>query len=219
MIGTMSRISMISGVGFVAALAAFYVMFSTGFSPTVLMIPVFCAWGLALIGLKPMVDKEHYSALYFAFGVMALMIFFIHETYEIKGTGRTFPLIIGYSGLVLSVIDISSVTDTRIGRFVTRIFGAALEPDQIKQRKVAREFLIFAVMALGVFGIWLFGFLIASPIFVFLWMWIGGGKSLKLSFYVGFATLVFIYGLFEAILKYELFPGVVTVWLIEIIQG
>ncbi|MCZ6637502.1 MAG: tripartite tricarboxylate transporter TctB family protein [Alphaproteobacteria bacterium] len=219
MSGTMSRISMISGLGFVAALAAFYIMLNTGFSLTVLMIPVFCAWGAALIGLKPMVDEEHYSALYFAFGIMALMIFLLHETYEIKGTGRTFPLIIGYSGLVLSVFDIASITDTRIGHFVTRFFGAALEPDQIKQRPVRRELLIFAVMGLGVFGIWLFGFLIASPIFVFLWMWIGGGKTVKLSFYVGFATLAFIYGLFEAILKYELFPGVVTVWVIELIQG
>lgn len=219
MIGNMGRRSLFSGIGFLVALGAFYVMLNAGFHQTILMIPVACAWGLALIGLKPMMGDDHHAALYFAFGIMALMLFFLHETYEFKGKVRTFPLIIGFAGVTLCVFDILSVTDTRLGHFVTRVFGAALEQDQIKHRPVRKELLIFAVMALGVFGIWLFGFLIASPIFVFLWMLIGGGKTLKLSLYVGFSTLVFIYGLFELILKYELFPGIITVWAIELIQG
>jgi hypothetical protein len=61
------------------------------------------------------------------------------------------------------------------------------------------------------------GFLIASPIFVFLWMLVGGGKPLKLSLYVGFATFVFIYLLFEQVLSYELYRGVVTTWVMEMI--
>ena len=217
MSGAMSPKTMVSALGFLAALAAFFVMLNLGFHQTVLMIPVACAWALALMGLRPTVEEESHAALYFAFGVMALMIFFIHETYELKGKVRAFPLIVGYAGVVLSVLDIASVTDTAIGRFVTRFFGAMLDPDEIKERRVGRELVIFAVMGIGVLGIWLFGFLIAAPIFVFLWMLVGGGKSLKLCLYVGFATLVFIYGLFELILKYELFRGVVTTWIVEMI--
>jgi hypothetical protein len=202
---------------FLVFMAAFAVMAQMGFHQTLLMLPLALAWGVALFSLKPLVDEEKLSALYFAFGIMAFMIFFIHETYEMKGKVRTFPLIIGYTGIVLSVLDIASVTETAIGHFVTRVFGATLDPDEIKPRRVGRELMVFTVMSLGVFGIWLFGFLIASPIFVFLWMLIGGGKSLKLSLYVGLATLVFIYGLFELILKYELFPGVVTTWIVEMI--
>jgi hypothetical protein len=210
---------MFSGFGFLAALGVFYVMLNAEFHQTILMIPLAVAWGLALFALKPMVEEEHHSALYFAFAIMALMLFFLHETYELKGKVRTFPLIIGYSGMVLSALDILSVTNTRVGQFVTRFFGAALEEDQTKHRPISKEFLIFAVMGLGVFIIWLFGFLIASPVFVFLWMLVGGGKTLKLSFYVAVCTLAFIYGLFEMILKYELFQGVVTLWAIEAIWG
>ena len=215
MSGAMSPKTMVSGLGFLAAMAAFFVMLNLGFHQTVLMIPVAGAWALALMGLRPLVEEDQHAGLYFAFGIMALMIFFLHETYEFKGNIRTFPLIVGYSGVVLSVLDIASVTETAIGRFVTRVFGTMLDPDEIKQRRVGRELVIFAVMALGVLGIWLLGFLIASPIFVFLWMLLGGGKSLKLSLYVGMATLVFIYGLFELILEYELFRGVVTTWIME----
>lgn len=215
--GAMSPKAMVSGLGFFAAMAAFLVMLNLGFHQTVLLIPIACAWAVALIGLRPMVAKEHHAALYFAFGIMALMIFFVHETYEMKGKVRTFPLIIGYSGIVLSALDIASVTETVMGRFVTRVLGAMLDPKEIKQRRVTRELVVFAVMSLGVLSIWLLGFLIASPIFVFLWVLIGGGKSLKMSLYVGIATLVFIVGLFEMVLKYELFRGVVTIWIMETI--
>ncbi len=215
--GALPPRTVVFGLGFLGAMAAFLVMATLGFNRTMLMVPIAGAWAVALTGLRPMVEKEHHAALYFAFGIMALMIFFIHETYEMKGKVRNFPLIIGYSGIVFSVLDIASVTDTAIGRFVTRILGASLDPSEIKLRRVGRELAVFAVMSLGVLGIWLFGFLIASPIFVFLWVLIGGGKSLKLSLYVGFATLVFIVGLFELILKYELFRGVLTIWIFEMI--
>jgi len=213
--GALSPRAMVFGLGFLAATAAFLVMANLGFNRTMLMVPIAGAWAVALMGLRPTVEKEHHASLYFAFGIMALMIFFIHETYEMKGKVRNFPLIVGYAGVVLSALDIASVTETTIGRFVTRVLGAMLDPTEIKQRRFTRELVVFAVMSLGVLGIWLFGFLIASPIFVFLWVLIGGGKSLKLSLYVGFATLVFIVGLFELILKYELFRGVVTMWIME----
>ena len=214
--GLSSR-SIAAGVAFLVFMAAFIAMLEMGLHRTILMLPLSLAWGLALFALKPLVEDDKHSALYFAFGIMAFMIFFLHETYELKGEVRTFPLIIGYTGIVLSVLDIASLTETAMGRFVTRVLGAKLDPDEIKPRRVGRELLIIAVMGLGVLGIWLFGYLIASPLFVFLWVLIGGGKSLKLSLYVGFATLVFIYGLFELALNYELFRGVVTTWIMELI--
>ena len=213
-----ARNTTLTAAGFVASLAAFAVMLGLGIHQTVLLIPLGIAWVLALMGLKNTVEENRRAALYFAFAIMAVMIFFLHETYEMKGKVRTFPLIIGYTGMVFSVLDILSVTDTRIGRFVTRALGAALEESEIKHPRISKELLVFASMGLGVLGIWLFGFLIASPIFVFLWMLIGGRKSLKLALYVGLGTFVFIYGLFELILKYELFLGVVTTWIIELYE-
>ncbi len=215
MSGGFATRSIAAGAGFLALVAAYFVMLEMGLHRTLLMIPLALALAAALIALKPMVEEEKLSGLYFAFGIMAFLLFFMHETYELKGKERTFPLIIGYAGLVLSTLDVLSVTETAAGRFVTRFFGATLDPTEIKPRAVGRELLVFCVMGAGVLAIWLFGFLIASPIFVFLWMLVGGGKSLKLSLYVGLGTLVFIYGLFELVLSYELYRGVVTTWVLE----
>ncbi len=209
--------SIAGGIAVVVFLAAFFVMLGMGMHRTVLVVPLGLGLAALVYALKPVVVEEKHSALYFAIGILAFMVFFLHETYELKGKEKTFPLIIGYAGVVLSLMDIASVTETAIGRFVTTFFGAMLDPSEIKPRTVGREMLVFSVMGLGVVGIWLFGFLLASPVFVFLWMLVGGGKSLKLSLYVGLGTFFFIYVLFELVLSYELYRGVVTTWIMETI--
>ncbi|MDH3239219.1 MAG: tripartite tricarboxylate transporter TctB family protein [Alphaproteobacteria bacterium] len=217
MSGGSSTRSLAGGIGVVVFLAAYLVMLGMGLHRTILLAPLALGLAALVCALKPMVEVEKQSALYFAIGILAFMIFFLHETYEFKGKERNFPLIIGYAGIVLSLLDIASVTETVAGRFVTRFFGATLDPSEIKPREVRRELLVFGVMVLGVIGIWLFGFLIASPIFVFLWMLLGGGKSVKLSLYVGLGTFVFVYLLFEQILSYELYRGEVTTWIMDMI--
>lgn len=206
---------LVAGAGVLAFLAAYLVMLGMGMGRTVLMAPLGLALASTIVALRSVVEEDKHAALYFATGIMAFMLFFLHETYGLEGKERTFPLIIGYGGVALSMLDIASVTDTAVGRFITRFFASALDPTEIKPRAVSRELLIFSVMGLAVVAIWLFGFLIASPLFVFFWMLIGGGKSLKLSLYVGVSTFVFIYGLFEQVLSYELYRGVVTTWVME----
>lgn len=204
-----------AAVAFAIAAAVFLALLATDVHQTVLMIPVAVAWAAALAGLRPMVPEERATSLYFAFAIMALMLFFVHETYEYTGKVRAFPLIIGYTGIALSVLDILSVTETRVGLIVTRIFGAALDEEKVTGPRLSRELLVFLALGAGVLAIWLFGFLIASPLFVFLWMLIGGRKPLMHALYGGIGTIAFIYLLFEQILAYELFPGVVTAWLVE----
>lgn len=203
------------GLAFGLAVAAFLVMLGMGLHRTTLMIPLALAWAAALTGLRPMVPEQRLTSLYFAFGVMALMLFFVHETYAYTGNVRAFPLIIGYTGIALSVLDILSVTDTRLGRLVSRVFGAALDEEKLTAPRLDRELLVFLTLGACVVAIWLFGFLIASPLFVFLWMFVGGRKPFLVAALGGVVTLAFIFGLFEVILRYELYPGVVTSWLIE----
>ena len=73
----------------------------------------------------------------------------------------------------------------------------------------------FAAMGACVLGIWLFGFLAFSPLFVAVWMMVGG-KTLKNAIYGGAFTLAFVYLLFEIAFQYELFRGVVFIWLLDL---
>tara|TARA_R110000787_G_scaffold58202_7_gene132659 strand:- start:532 stop:1182 length:651 start_codon:yes stop_codon:yes gene_type:complete len=183
-------------------------------SPLALAAPAVIGWLAALAAARPLVDAERRTALYFAFGVLALMIFFIHQTYGYTGRVRNFPLIIGYTGVAICLLDILSLTRTSVGVAIVRFFGSQLDESALGNRQLGRELIAFAAMGGCVLGIWLFGFLVFSPVFVILWM-LAGGKTFKASVYGGLFTLAFIYLLFELAFKYELYQGIVFIMLLD----
>ena len=180
-----------------------------------LMTPVILGWVIALITMRPLVDNQKHTALYFAFGVLALMIFFIHQTYGYTGEVRNFPLIIGYTGVLFCTLDVLSLSNRTVGRAITQFFGSHLNEKEMTGRSVKRELVAFAAMSGCVLGIWLFGFLAFSPIFVALWMLVGG-KPLKNSLYGSLFTIFFIYLMFEVAFNYELYRGVVFIKLLDL---
>jgi len=212
---TLSNTVIIGSLAFFACCFMLVYLSYVGVGRHGLMTPVALAWIIGLITMRPLVDRDKHTALYFAFGVLALMIFFIHQTYGYTGQVRNFPLIIGYTGVVICTLDVLSLSDRTFGRAITQFFGSHLDENEMSARSVKREFIAFAAMAGCVLGIWLFGFLAFSPLFVGLWMLVGG-KTLKHSIYGGMFTLLFIYLMFEIAFKYELYRGVVFIWLFDL---
>jgi hypothetical protein len=212
---TLSGTAIGAGIAFLACCAVFAWLAAAGASRTALMAPAALGALAALVVLRRVTPREKHVALYFAFAVLALMIFFVHETYGYTGQVRNFPLIVGYSGIVLCVLDLLSVGETRIGEAIARFFGSRLNVGEMSGRPLKREVAAFAAMGAGVLGVWLFGFLVFSPVFVAVWM-LAGGKSLKGAFHGGVFTLAFVYLLFEVAFQYELFRGVVFIWLLDL---
>ena len=164
-----------------------------------------------------LVSPEHRGTFGFAIGVLAFMFYFIFESYAYKPAIRLFPLLIGFSGVVLCILDIFSNTNTALGRIVNAVFGTELaKPDHQAPRKLTKELAIFAWMSALVLGIYVFGFLVMTIVFVFLWMWVQGGRTIKASLYTSIATFAFIYLLFSVILRYELFVGIVFEYLLDL---
>ena len=211
----MSNVTIISSLAFLACCFMFAYLTFVNVSRTGLMVPVVLGWVVALIAMRPLVDRDKHTALYFAFGVMAVMIFFIHETYGYSGKVRNFPLIIGYTGVVICALDVLSLSNRAVGTAITRLFGSQLDEKEMGGRSVKRELITFAAMGSCVLGIWLFGFLAFTPIFVALWM-LAGGKTVKNSLYGGIFTLFSIYLMFEIAFKYELYRGILFIWLLDL---
>lgn len=78
----LSNTSIVTGIGFLSSCAAFLFLVYNGASPSGLMVPAATGWLIALIGLRSKVAREKRTVLYLVFGVLALLIFFIHKTYE-----------------------------------------------------------------------------------------------------------------------------------------
>ncbi|MGE0651643.1 MAG: tripartite tricarboxylate transporter TctB family protein [Alphaproteobacteria bacterium] len=186
-----------------------------GLNRTIVALPVVVAWIAALLAFRPMVRAQNHASLYFAFGVMAFLIFFLHETYAFSGKVQYFPLIVGWTGVILSILDIFSLTETRLARAIDIAFGTAKTSVAEDTRGVGREIACIAAMAASVVLIWLVGFLIAAPVFVFLWMRLWGGKSIRGCVYGAVGTFVFIWVLFEGVLRYELYRGEVVMWILD----
>ncbi len=165
-----------------------------------------------------LVSPAHRGTIGFGFAILAFMFYFIFESYAYKPAIRLFPLLVGFTGVMLCILDIFSNTNTAFGRIINTVFGTELaKPDGHQApRKIIKELTIFAWMGALVLGIYVFGFLVMTIVFVFLWMWIQGGRTIKSSLYTAIATFGFIYGLFSVILRYELFAGVVFEYLLDL---
>ena len=203
---------------FCAACAAFGGMWLAGFGGSALALPAIVGWVAALFASRPLVPEERRQALYFSFALAAFFVFFLHETYEYRGSVRAFPLMVGWIGIVLTGIEIIAVTETRAGRIFGAIFGARPAEITAGERPVGRELACIAAITAAGPLVWILGFLGAAPVFVFLWMWRWGGKPVRFAFYAAIAVTVFIWLLFEFALSYELYRGLAFEWTVELMS-
>lgn len=155
---------------------------------------------------------EKRGALYFALGLFALTVFFIYLSYDYAPNVRLFPLMVGYTGLILCALDLIGLTDTALGRIINTVFSgtAAGETGKVAKftPKLSRQLIAMAWMVGLVIGIYIVGFMVMVPVYVFSSMHFQGKKSVKKCAYGAVSTIVFVWVMFEFLLKYELYRGV-----------
>lgn len=191
----------------IVSVIVFFALMYAGVGRHIFGIALLVGWAAALLAAQPLVDRNARSALWFAFALLGFFLLFVDETYEYTGKVRLFPLMIGYVGIAFSIFDILSLTNSRVGSFVTGMFGKAFDVRNLEGRVVSREVAVIAAMCLIVVVILVLGFLPATLLVVMIWMLVAGGKSLKAAVLTGLGSLVFVYGLFELVLQYELYRG------------
>ena len=164
-----------------------------------------------------LIPEHRRATAWYVLVILATVILFIVTAYQYNLTDRMFPLLVGYVAIPLLVMDLLTLTNTKIGEKISVIFSAKT-PQQVDEdadkteRPVKTELTVFLWMTLLVVGIYLAGFLPMTPIFVYCWMKFRGGYDVRMSLYLALGTLVFVYVLFEIVLSYELYPGIFLYW-------
>ncbi|MCH7635749.1 MAG: hypothetical protein IIA36_13840 [Proteobacteria bacterium] len=110
---------------------------------------------------------EKRGALYFALGLFALTVFFIYLSYAYAPNVRLFPLMVGYTGLILCTLDLIGLTDTRFGRIVDTVFSGKADAETGEKTgkvakftpKLSRQLIAMAWMVGLVIGIYIVGFI------------------------------------------------------------
>ena len=155
---------------------------------------------------------EKRGPLYFALGLFALTVFFIYLSYGYTPKVRLFPLMVGYTGLILCTLDLISLTGTGFGRIIDTVFSGKAVKETGKAPKFApklsRQLIAMAWMVGLTIGIYIVGFMVMVPVYVFSSMLFQGKKSVKKCAYGAVGTTVFVWVMFELLLKYELYRGI-----------
>jgi hypothetical protein len=123
----------------------------------------------------------------------------------LDATTRLVPLLAGVVTLLLLILDMLQI----VFRGGTVTVPELAEGGGVKvPESRGRELTAIAFVAAGVAAIYLLGFVVAIPLYLYASIAYLGQQSIKVSASVAILTSLAIYLVFELALDYQLFPGV-----------
>jgi hypothetical protein len=146
-----------------------------------------------------------------AAGAAAVAAVYLGAAYRYSPDARAAPLLIGWTVIVLAVLDIVSRTQTPVGRALSgflnpvtnrprHLHGAAPQP-------AAKQIMAIAWIAGFVAAFALIGAMLAIPIYVFAATRWRGGRPFAVCLLSAAVTIASIWFLFGWLLRLELYPG------------
>lgn len=143
--------------------------------------------------------------------ILAIGVIFLLWASTYPRSAAEVPILVAWITIILAVIDAIAQTETSAGRAVRRFVAAqkiiewkAEGHDEATTSRIASaNFWILAYLA----GIVLFGFLLMTAAYVFLYMKLHGGKSVLASVATAAGTTIGIWFAFGILFQYPLFPG------------
>jgi len=121
------------------------------------------------------------------------------------------PTLVAWLTIALSLVDLVSHTETKAGRLLGRLAGSdnaiewTVEGDQqAAGRRIASSLgWLLAYLA----GMTLAGILLATPLYIFLYMKLHGGRSASAAALAALGTTAGVWLIFELAFRYPLYPG------------
>ena len=143
--------------------------------------------------------------------VFACSVGFLIWTYSYAGRGHMMPALTGWFLVIMSFLDILAATPTRIGAAIADFFAGKVvgEPVGHSHGTAGRVLMAAAWPGAFVAGVILFGFFLTIPVYVFLFMLMYGKKTIREALIGAAATTAFTVVVFEWLLNYEVFRGIV----------
>ena len=135
---------------------------------------------------------------------------FLLLAYTYEGRTRQVPVLVGWILLVLCILDVIAASATRVGDTVKAFFtganigGGGDDMTNYPVGKVALAILWPSAFVALVVAI---GFVAAIPIYVFLFIAIQGRGGIRRAVLTSIITTACIYILFEQLLEYEIYQG------------
>jgi hypothetical protein len=145
--------------------------------------------------------------------VLVFAVVFLLWTQTIPARSTAMPTLVAWLAIALALIDVVAQTETAVGRAV-RHFVAAEKVIEWKAQGNGEDAtwgrVLLSVLWVVAYlaGVYLVGFLLTTPVYVFLYMILHGRKSLRTAGIAAILTTALIWLTFEIAFKYPLYPGI-----------
>ncbi len=146
-----------------------------------------------------------------AAGAAAVAAVYLGAAYQYSPEARAAPLLIGWTVIVLALLDIVSRTRTPIGRALSAVLNPVTNRPRhghgAEPQPAAKQIMAIAWIAGFVAAFALIGAALAIPIYVFAATRWRGGRPFAVCLLSAALTLAGIWFLFAWLLRLELYPG------------
>lgn len=145
--------------------------------------------------------------------IVALMVavfasLVLTTAYSYSGISGTFPQLVGWVFLGLALLEIVvQIRGAMIGSTpnADEPDSADITPVLVPVLKEVKGFLWLGVLLVVLY---LLGFMISTPLYVFAFLRFSGARSIAMSAAIAAGATIFVYLVFVQFLEYRLFPGV-----------
>jgi hypothetical protein len=152
-------------------------------------------------------QREFWSALV----VLVLSIGFLLWARTYPHDAGAVPVLVAWGTIALSLVDIISQFETPFGRWIRRVISAQkivewkMEGDE--EAALSRILLSVAWLVGYLVAIFLVGYIIATPVYILMYMVLHGGRSLRDSALTAAGTTLAIWLVFVKLFQYPLYEG------------
>ncbi len=143
--------------------------------------------------------------------VLAFGVIFLVWSYTYDAKAQHVPVIVGWSLIVLCVLDLIAATGTAPGNAVKTFFTGTIvgeaSGEAVAAQPMRKVLVAMAWPVAFVVIVYFVGFLISIPVYVFTFVTLQGQKSVKVAAWSAVAATAFTWIVFSQLMQYEVFPG------------
>lgn len=143
--------------------------------------------------------------------VLALAVGFLAWARTYPPKAAAVPTLVAWLTIVLALIDAAARTETVLGRALRRLVSAeqVIEWSAEGEREAGARRIAWSVFWVLVYlgGVLVAGFLLATPVYVFLYLTSHGRRAVLPSALAALLTTAGIWLTFQGLFRYPLYPG------------
>ncbi len=140
--------------------------------------------------------------------VFGIAFVLVSSSYDAKA--QQVPMLVGWSLIVLCILDVIASTETRIGQVIRIFFTGTIvgEGSADSNYPPLAKVLIAMVWPVAfVTMVYFFGFIKVIPFYVFLFVVFQGKKPMKTGVIAALIATAFTWVVFELLMNYEVYQG------------